>query len=345
VRSYKNYFLLACLLFSGLISRAQNLTGTWEGTMSQEELQINIVQEKNDEICGYTYDYFKYNPRDYCKAYFKGYYNKRQEAWELTGVSFLENSGTHVLMRIKLYKDKIDGETVLLALVTAKSALGFFLGGGIRENAILRKVSSKPAKLPGNMPPCFPDPEKPVEKPIDKPVQKPAPEKPRPTDSPVVKPDPVKKPVDSQRVVRRDTLVTSPQLPVEKPVEKKVPEPVIKEVKERKNVTFSEIPVTVKNINLKVYDNAVVDGDTVSIYYNGRLLVNRKKLTEKPIEIDLELDENATRHEILLFAHNLGSIPPNTALIVVNAGEKRYELHSKADLKENAVLVFTYAPK
>jgi len=337
--------ILACFLLLGIFSRAQNLTGTWQGSMSQEELQINIVQEKNDEICGYTYDYFKYNPRDYCKAYFKGYYNKRQDAWELTGVSFLENSGTHVLMRIKLYKDKIDGETVLLAMVTAKSSLGFFLGGGIRENAVLRKVASKPAKLPGNLPPCFPDPEKPAEKPVEKPVQKPAPEKPRPTDSPVVKPEPVKKRVDSQRVIRKDTLVSRPQVPVEKPVEKKVPESETKEVKERKNVTFSEIPVTVKNINLKLYDNAVVDGDTVSIYYNGKMLVNRKKLTEKAIEIDLELDEKASRHEILLFAHNLGSIPPNTALIVVNAGGKRYELHAKADLKENAVLVFQYAPK
>ena len=61
--------------------------------------------------------------------------------------------------------------------------------------------------------------------------------------------------------------------------------------------------------------------------------------------IDLALDETSKTHEIILYAENLGSIPPNTALIVVNAGNKRYELHASASLEENAVLVFEYAPK
>ena len=82
-----------------------------------------------------------------------------------------------------------------------------------------------------------------------------------------------------------------------------------------------------------------------AIAYNGRLLVNRQRLSEKPIVINLELDENTTTHEIILYAHNLGSIPPNTALIVVTAGDKRYELHSSASLEENAVLIFEYSPK
>jgi hypothetical protein len=46
-----------------------------------------------------------------------------------------------------------------------------------------------------------------------------------------------------------------------------------------------------------------------------------------------------------MFAENLGSIPPNTALIVVTAGNKRYELRSKASLEENAVLLFEYKTK
>ena len=45
-----------------------------------------------------------------------------------------------------------------------------------------------------------------------------------------------------------------------------------------------------------------------------------------------------------MVAENLGSIPPNTALIVVYAGNKRYELFSSASLEENAVLVFEYKP-
>lgn len=120
---------------------------------------------------------------------------------------------------------------------------------------------------------------------------------------------------------------------------------ISKTLDQRKNKEQSRITVGVKTINLKVYDNAIIDGDTVSIYYNGKLLVNKKLLTVNAINIDLELDENQTRHEIILFAENLGSIPPNTALIVITAGEKRYELFASASLEENAVLVFDYRPR
>jgi dipeptidyl aminopeptidase/acylaminoacyl peptidase len=124
--------------------------------------------------------------------------------------------------------------------------------------------------------------------------------------------------------VKKDTVVTAPS---------------------RKNTVFSRIPVNVKNITLDIFDNGTVDGDTISVYYNNKILVSNRGLTEKPITIDLLLDEKAPQHEIVLFAHNLGSIPPNTATIVVKADDKRYELHSSASLVENAVLVLEYKPK
>ena len=113
----------------------------------------------------------------------------------------------------------------------------------------------------------------------------------------------------------------------------------------RKNTVLSRIPVDVQHITLNVYDNAIVDGDTVTIFYNDRLLVSKQLLSEKPIVINLDLDKNVSLHQITLFAENLGSIPPNTALIVVTAGNKRYELHASANLQENAVLVFEYTGK
>jgi hypothetical protein len=88
-----------------------------------------------------------------------------------------------------------------------------------------------------------------------------------------------------------------------------------------------------------------MDGDTVSILYNGKMLLTHQLLSEKGIELNIELDEKQTSHEITLFAENLGSIPPNTALIVITAGTRRYELFASASLEENAVLVFEYKPK
>ncbi|MGB4844232.1 MAG: DPP IV N-terminal domain-containing protein [Ferruginibacter sp.] len=126
---------------------------------------------------------------------------------------------------------------------------------------------------------------------------------------------------------------------------KDAPPEVLKDATTRKNTIFSRIPVSVKDITINIYDNATVDGDSISVFYNKKLLVSNQPLTEKPITVNLVLDEKAPQHEIVLFAHNLGSIAPNTALIVVNAGDKRYELHSSASLTENAVLVFEYKPK
>lgn len=113
----------------------------------------------------------------------------------------------------------------------------------------------------------------------------------------------------------------------------------------RKNTVFSRIPVSVTSITLDIFDNGTVDGDSISVLYNNKLLVSNRGLSEKPITVNLLLDEKAPQHEIVLFANNLGSIPPNTATIIVKAGDMRYELHSSASLTENAVLVLEYKPK
>ena len=113
----------------------------------------------------------------------------------------------------------------------------------------------------------------------------------------------------------------------------------------RKNTVFSRIPVSVTNITLDIFDNGTIDGDTISVYYNNKLLVSNRGLTDKAITVQLMLDEKAPQHEIVLFAHNLGSITPNTATVIVKAGDKLYELRSSASLTENAVLVLEYKPK
>jgi len=329
------YMVFFVLLLTAARPHAQNLTGTWEGEMRDEFLQVNIIQE-NEELCGYTWDYLWDNPRNYCKAYFKGYYDKRKEMWILTGLSFIENSGTHVLMQLKLRQDKASGSNSLVAAVSIKSTFGSLLSVGSADIVELKRVSSKPARLPRNMPVCFGGPREnkppivnkpPVQKPVADSVRKPA----------DVIPPPIVKKINTDSVVKR---IDPPVVVI-----KKDPQPISQKVVERKNNVFSRIPVDTRSITLKLYDNATVDGDTVSVYYNGRLLVNRQLLSERPIVINLELNENDRLHEITLFAENLGSIPPNTALVVVTVGEKRYELHAKANLQENAVLVFEYTPK
>ena len=119
----------------------------------------------------------------------------------------------------------------------------------------------------------------------------------------------------------------------------------LKEVVARKNLLISKIIVTDPTIELKLYDNGIVDNDSVTILYNGNIIATHQKLSEIPVTINLTLDKEKSKHEIILFAENLGTMPPNTALIIINTNGKRYELRSSANMEENAVLYFDYKPK
>ena len=317
-------FVVLCQTIS-----AQTLTGTWEGIMSTEFIRINIIQ-KNEAICGYTYDYEISNPKNHCKAYFTGYYDKYRSVWVLSGNQFIENSGGHVLMRIILNTKNGINNKNLPASIALNSILGaaFNLGGD--DSTLLTRISNKPTGLTDNQSLCFGmTPKNTVVKKQEKPVPE------------------IKKPINNKPinipVIRMDTSVKqiiAPQIITEN-------KPLITEPKiiNRKQQIFGHIPVTVKNITLQVYDNGEIDGDSVSIFYNNRLLVNKQMLSEKPILINLQLDETVSLHQITLFAENLGSIPPNTCLVVITAGDKRYEMHASSNLKENAVLIFEYKGK
>ena len=116
----------------------------------------------------------------------------------------------------------------------------------------------------------------------------------------------------------------------------------ISKLEKRKNLVLKTIEVESGTVKIDLYDNGEIDGDSISLFYNGKLLLSNKRLTDKSISLDLPVESNQNTNELIMFAENLGSIPPNTALIVVTAGDKRYELRSKASLEENAVLLFEY---
>ncbi|MEO8769869.1 MAG: hypothetical protein ABI402_07285 [Ferruginibacter sp.] len=360
--------LIISLLFFFFLQQAdsQNLTGYWQGTMAgNERLQVSI-RMRGLEICGYTADQEINNTSSFCKANYRGWYDKEEEVWVLVGTTFIENSGDHILMILRLWHEPGDPVDVLRGTEEEKYGSRSMFGmGNSRSSLRLRRTTKK---LPADMPDCFPVIKKPERqlsgkeasiKPVIKkkpPVvsipetKVPVPVKPKPVIAkkpapPTPKPPVVKKPI----IKSRDTLVTIQKDTIRK-ITKVAPliipsDPVLlKKMNARKKIEFSHIIVHEKNITLSVYDNGYVDGDTVSIFYNGRLIAGKKRLSEKPFVIHLQLDEDVQFHEIVMYAENLGSIPPNTALIVVTAGNKRYELHSSASLTENAVLTFEYKP-
>jgi hypothetical protein len=97
-------------------------------------------------------------------------------------------------------------------------------------------------------------------------------------------------------------------------------------------------------IEVSFYDNGEIDGDTISVYNNNRLVTSRKGLSAKPVTLKVELNENEPQQDIVMVAENLGSIPPNTALMIVKAGEQRYTLNISSTEQKNAMVRFVYKP-
>jgi hypothetical protein len=102
---------------------------------------------------------------------------------------------------------------------------------------------------------------------------------------------------------------------------------------------FNEIKVDTGNLRLDFYDNAEIDGDTISVSVDNKIVVSQQRLTAKPITVKIRIDFVKTEHEVVMIAENEGSIPPNTALLIVTAGEKRYRLFLSSDVDQKKILV------
>lgn len=103
---------------------------------------------------------------------------------------------------------------------------------------------------------------------------------------------------------------------------------------QRKAELVKEIRVDTGNIKIDFYDNGQVDGDTISVYVNGMPVVSNKMLTARPITMSIKIDLKKTEQEVIMVGENLGTIPPNTALMIIHAGEKRYQLYLTSDEKK-----------
>ncbi len=171
----------------------------------------------------------------------------------------------------------------------------------------------------------------PVKKPAAKPVAKttvPVTAKKENTTATIPKPVQANAPVTDSV---RKTAVTTPRSPVYAP-----PPPLVN----RTNSLVKKIETGPGNIKVELFDNGQIDGDTVSIYHNNKLILSRVRLSEKAISFLINIDENNPHHELVMVANNLGSIPPNTSLMYVTAGTKRYEVFISSNEQNNAKVVF-----
>ena len=118
--------------------------------------------------------------------------------------------------------------------------------------------------------------------------------------------------------------------------------PVPPLLRTRANPLIRQIETGTGELRIDLYDNGEIDGDTVSVYHNNKLVVSGARLSQAPIRLHIRVDAANPHHELVMVAHNLGTIPPNTSLMIVTAGEKRYQVNIASSEEKNAKVVFQW---
>jgi hypothetical protein len=155
---------------------------------------------------------------------------------------------------------------------------------------------------------------------------------------------------DPNAVIKEKPLVVSEKgapAPTGNPVKDfttvKVPEQKIigpaAEVALRKTEVIRTIDFQSDSLTLVLYDNGIVDGDTVSVVLNGEVIIPKQRLSEqayrKVIRIPPGLGDSL---QLVIYAENLGSIPPNSGLLIIEDGSDRHEVAFEGDLKKSAAV-------
>lgn len=337
------YPVLLFLLTFTIAATAQDLTGVWRGNFvqgaglfsQQYKYEVQIKQQPNKALSGVTYSYL--NTIFYGKAACQGIFMDKANNIVLKETKMLElrstdNSGANIMTCYLSYRKEgaveylegtyssvsvtdgtigTNGKVYLKRVKDSDFHIENFLADGKGKNGI--KPGAESALLPHSgakrLPPS-------------------APSRPKPQSA------------DSVRIERQgdahNDLIPSPPPPV---IEKAPVPPILSS---RKNKLVKTIVTNSPDIKIQLYDNGEIDNDTVTVYHNNRIVVDKKKLTYDPLTINVTASASDSIHEFVMVAENLGSIPPNSAYMVIFSGGKRYELSVAADLKENAKIVIEY---
>ena len=322
------YLLL--ILFFPLQAFTQDITGVWTGYLyndtTQQKVQYEIViGEKNGKFTGYSYTIFIVDNReltgvksikitrnkdhiffeDIDLVYNNYPFDPPKGVRQLTSLTFDEELGKKVLTgkfittRTRQYGRQVTGTIRLEQSLKPEETL---LANSLNKLGLLNDLN-----IQG------------------------------------VKPD-----VKDVAFVKEKTLPPPPIQPVE--IEKKKPEVIIPKVEPKKDVltelakrkieTIQTVFFTSDSLRLALYDNGYVDGDSVSIIVNGKVELENQRLTTQAITKTIATPRGITDSvNIIMYAENLGSIAPNTGLLIIFDGEKRHEISFSGDLQKNAAIL------
>jgi hypothetical protein len=149
--------------------------------------------------------------------------------------------------------------------------------------------------------------------------------------------------------VIKDAIQAAIDTPVNKPEPpQKIAQPITPPVKVENDSIYYEHELTFKDCTITVvmYDDGEEDNDTISLYYNGKIIVDRQMIRLKKNEpIIKALVLNPDELNLLVSkAWNVGKVPPNTLKIEFYEGNLTRDVKSLKKKKPDAVKVVHSRP-
>jgi len=109
---------------------------------------------------------------------------------------------------------------------------------------------------------------------------------------------------------------------------------------DRKIEKIRDIVFSNDSLLLSFYDNGTIDGDTVSITLNGKILVEKLGLTANAFKILIPvIAKPGDSLMLVMHAESLGLIPPNTGLLIIQDGATRHEIRFEGDLQKSSAII------
>ncbi len=324
-------FLSFGLLFITLL-HAQSLTGIWRGYFfsgfgmfkQQYKYEVQFNELKNKGLRGVTYSYN--TTSFYGKAGLKGIFRNEANSVVMKEDTMIEvrgDFGQTCLMTCYLdYAKEGKEETLQGSFTSVVMGSGADCGSG---TVYLQRVENSDFTKEDFL--------------LKKPSKPPVTSAPKPMPPPLVKKLPQHTDTAAEHKIpdHLDPLITDTMAKKTKP---SLPPALT----ERKNDLVKTLVTNSPDIKVDLYDNGEIDGDTITVYHNNEVVAYRRGLSATAITLNIQASLQEPRHEFVMYADNLGKIPPNTALMVITTGGKRYELSVVSTKEKNAKVVIEYKP-
>ncbi len=158
--------------------------------------------------------------------------------------------------------------------------------------------------------------------------------------------EPALTPVSNKTVIANPVETKLPKPKVIDPtallVKKSVEDPIKKStmIAGRKSEFSQEVYFKSDSLILTLYDNGEIDGDTVSVYLNGEVVMPSQGLKSSAIRKTIHMDDGLETFTLVMFAESLGKYPPNTGLLVIRDGNDVYNLRFSSDFQKSSGIVF-----